>query len=254
MSKLGIKYLLITFIIMVLAWGTCVLCGKFGITFSNYKIMYLPYLLGGFSPTIASFIALKQDEKVKGFKNWLIQIFDYKQHIVAYLLPIFFAFAYFIPQILISGYDEGVPFLILIILIPLMLFGGGNEEVGWRHILQPELEKKLPFPLATIIVAIIWWLWHLPLFYIPGTGQYNANYFLFGINVLGISFALAAIKKNTGSTMLCIIFHCLVNALLSVFIILENLSGYIISASILIIVSFVLIFLKEQRLTLEGSK
>ena len=58
----------------------------------------------------------------------------------------------------------------------MMLFGGGNEEVGWRMILQPELEKKFNFHIATIFTAIIWWLWHLPIFFIKGTA--NADRYL----------------------------------------------------------------------------
>ena len=41
----------------------------------------------------------------------------------------------------------------IIIILPMMLVGGGNEEVGWRMILQPELEKKFNFNIATIITA-----------------------------------------------------------------------------------------------------
>ena len=102
------------------------------------------------------------------------------------------------PQCLISGYEKGAPIFAIIVMIPMMIFGGGLEEAGWRYILQPELEKKYPFTVSTIIVSVIWWLWHLPLFYIQGAAQYGQNYFAFGISVLGLSFALASIRKNTG--------------------------------------------------------
>ncbi|MDR1220404.1 MAG: CPBP family intramembrane metalloprotease [Treponema sp.] len=42
------------------------------------------------------------------------------------------------------------------------------EEAGWRYILQPELDKKYGFIISAIIVAPIWAIWRLPLFFIPG--------------------------------------------------------------------------------------
>lgn len=252
MSKLGMKFLAITFLIMLIGWGTCVVLGLYGLTISNCMPLYLPFLLGGFSPTLASYIVLKQDQGVV-LRSWLAQIFDFRHSFLAYLLPVSLILVYGIPQLLISGYDQGAPLALLILLIPLMIFGGGNEEAGWRHVLQPELEKRLPFAISTVIVALIWWPWHLPLFYIPGVGQYGTNYLLFGVSVLGLSFALAAIKRITGSTMLCVLFHCLVNALLSVFIVHEDALGYIVSASILILVSVVLVLLSARFMVLEGK-
>jgi len=36
---------------------------------------------------------------------------------------------------------RGVSVLMLMILLSMLFFGGGNEDVGWGMILQPELEK-----------------------------------------------------------------------------------------------------------------
>ena len=88
-----------------------------------------------------------------------------------YLLVLALSVLYVLPQCIAAGYEKGAPIYALIALIPMMLFAGGLEEAGWRYILQPELEKKYPYIAATIIVSLIWWLWHLPLFYINGVGQ-----------------------------------------------------------------------------------
>ena len=87
----------------------------------------------------------------------------------------------------------------------------------------------------------IWWLWHLPLFFIQGVSQYGQNYFAFGINVLGLSFALAGIRKVTGSVWLCVLFHCIVNSLMGIYVINENFLGNIVAASLLILCTCVLI-------------
>lgn len=41
---------------------------------------------------------------------------------------------------------------------------GGNEEPGWRGLMQPELQKRISPLNAALIVAVFWSLWHLPLY------------------------------------------------------------------------------------------
>ena len=247
MSKLNIKYLVYTFIIMIMCWGTCIVCSINGILLSDNYWLYIPYLLGGLSPTIASFIVLKQNKVITGFKEWIKNVFDFKHNLWSYVIVVLFAIIFILPQCLISGYEKGAPLFTIIFMVPIMLFGGGLEEAGWRYILQPELEKKCNFLISTIIVSVIWWLWHLPLFHIQGVAQYGQNFLAFGLNVLGLSFALACIRRNTNSVWLCVLFHCIINSLSGIYIVNNNILGNIVSALIVIVCSLVLIRLGEKK-------
>ncbi|WP_145332333.1 type II CAAX prenyl endopeptidase Rce1 family protein [Paenibacillus xylanexedens] len=42
-----------------------------------------------------------------------------------------------------------------ILSVPIMIIGGGLEELGWRYILQSLLEKQLGFIGATLVTALI---------------------------------------------------------------------------------------------------
>ena len=247
MSKLNIKYLVYTFIIMIMCWGTCIVCSINGILLSDNYWLYIPYLLGGLSPTIASFIVLKQNKVITGFKEWIKNVFDFKHNLWSYVIVVLFAIIFILPQCLISGYEKGAPLFAIIFMVPVMLFCGGLEEAGWRYILQPELEKKCNFLISTIIVSVIWWLWHLPLFHIQGVAQYGQNFLAFGLNVLGLSFALACIRRNTNSVWLCVLFHCIINSLSGIYIVNNNILGNIVSALIVIVCSLVLIRLGEKK-------
>ncbi len=247
MSKLNIKYLVYTFIIMIMCWGTCIVCSINGILLSDNYWLYIPYLLGGLSPTIASFIVLKQNKVITGFKEWIKNVFDFKHNLWSYIIVVLFAIIFILPQCLISGYEKGAPLFAIIFMVPVMLFCGGLEEAGWRYILQPELEKKCNFLISTIIVSVIWWLWHLPLFHIQGVAQYGQNFLAFGLNVLGLSFALACIRRNTNSVWLCVLFHCIINSLSGIYIVNNNILGNIVSALIVIVCSLVLIRLGEKK-------
>lgn len=246
MSKLSKNYLSFTFLIMLIGWGTCLLCSLNGISLNDSKWLYVPYLLGGWSPTIASYLALKSNHKVANMKEWLKNIFDFRHPIFSYLMVVILAILFILPQCVICGYENGAPIYAIIVMIPMMLVAGGLEEAGWRYILQPELEKKHSFTISTIIVSIIWWLWHLPLFYIQGVGQYGHNYFAFGINVLGLSFALASIRKNTSSVWLCVLFHCIINSLSGIYITNDNIWGNITASVILILFSYALVKVNDK--------
>ncbi len=247
MNKLSKDYLIYTFLIMIICWGLCVICSLNGILLNENYFLYIPYLLGGLSPTIASFLALKKSNKVANFKEWLKNVFDFKHNIFSYIMVIILGILFILPQCLISGYESGAPLFAIIVMIPMMLIGGGLEEAGWRYILQPELEKKYKFIISTLIVSVIWWLWHFPLFYIQGVSQYGQNYFAFGINVLGLTFALASIRKNTNSVWLCVLFHCIVNSLSGIYIIENNIIGSVVATIILIFSSLVIIKINNKK-------
>lgn len=248
MNKLCKDYLVYTLLITIICWGLCVICSLNGILLNENYFLYIPYALGGWAPTIASFFALKKNNKVANFKEWLRNIFDFKHNIFSYLMVIALAILFILPQCLIAGYEKGYPLYAIFVLIPIMLFGGGLEEEGWRHILQPELEKKYNFVISTLIVSVVWWLWHLPLFYIQGVHQYGKSFLVFGINVLGLTFALASIRKNTNSVWLCVLFHCIINSLWgSIFILNDNILGSIVAAIILIFSSFLLLKVNDNK-------
>ena len=252
MNKLTKRFLSLTFLIMLVCWGTCLLCSLNGISMNDNKLLFLPYLTGGLSPTIASWFSLKRAGEVVGFKDWLKNVFDFRHSVLSYLMVVFMAILFILPQCLICGYETRAPLFAIIVMIPAMIVGGGLEEAGWRYILQPELEKKLPFTVSTLIVSIIWWLWHLPLFFIQGVSQYGQNFFGFGLGVLGMAFALASIRKNTGSVWLCVLFHSLANSLSGIYDIKGGLfggvsAGNITTAIILILCSYALIKINDRK-------
>ena len=247
MSKLCRQYLTVTFMIMVLCWGTCLVCSMCGISLADFPLLYVPYMLGGFSPTIASYIVQKKHCEVSGFKAWLRLIFDFRHNLYSYLLIPVVAGVFFLCLCRISGYESGAPLFAVVFMIPMMLFGGGLEETGWRGVMQPELEKKYGYFISTVLVSAVWWIWHLPLFYIRGVGQYGADFVGFGINVIGLSFALAAIKKITNSTWLCILFHCIINSLHGVYLVGEDRLGKCVAAGVMILLSCSLVTFQKKK-------
>jgi len=235
---------------MITGWGTLVVCSHFGISLSlSAWWLYIPFMLGGLSPTISSYVILKKHKQVSGFKEWLKNIFLIKVRPIYYAFTIAMVTLYYIVLVFFSDIVEIHPFYMFFAMLPVMLVGGGMEEAGWRYILQPGLDKKYGFILSSIITAIIWFAWHIPLFYIPGTGQAESmDIWMFAVGVLGMSFSFGAIRKITGSVFLAVLAHSMTNAGYEVFILSFTWKGAIITTLTLIAVSIISVFINNRKL------
>lgn len=97
----------------------------------------------------------------------------------------------------------------------LMLFLTGpiGEEFGWRGFLLPELFIKYSALKATLIVGIVWSIWHYPLYY---DGIFSSVYMslLFTITLITTSMIMTIIMLHTkGNMLIAIIYHWLINVL-----------------------------------------
>jgi membrane protease YdiL (CAAX protease family) len=251
MSKLSIKFLLYTFILTFSCWGGIILANQFGYLIYGTPISMIIFLLGGLSPTIVAYFSLKSCGKVEGFKDFFKQTFHVKQPTKAYLLVITLLAIYLTVPAIMGIVTYNAPIYILPLAFISSLVGGGLEELGWRFILQYELEKKFSFTISTIITAAIWAVWHLPLFFILGTSQNTLIGFAeFSVLVVGFSFVLATVYKLTKSIWLCVFCHALINSLNGIFLFLDKISivQSIIMSLSLVAVSFIAIKLFKNRL------
>lgn len=247
MNKTTIKFTALTFCITFILSGFCIICEQFGITLENNHLLFIPYILSSFSPAIASYVVLKKSNEITGFREWIKTVFRFKTSSYFYLLAIMFSAVYFVSRFFTTGLENMNQFYLIFILLPLMLLGGGMEEAGWRYILQPALDKKYGFILSSIIVSVIWAVWHLPLFYLVGTSQYQTNFWLFAIDIVGLTFALGAIRKISNNVFLCVFFHCLHNAGSVTFNTYDTLFGNLLSMILLVTLSIIAVYFYEQK-------
>ncbi|MBQ8313435.1 MAG: CPBP family intramembrane metalloprotease [Clostridia bacterium] len=213
-----VTYTSITFAITWICWWGLALLTNNNIVDSSQGIFTLIYFIGGFGPTIASLLILPQ----KSLRSVFDFVFSCKKNSVGYLL------LFCLMQGLIIGLSSMetnplIPwFSTPIVMLSTTFLGGGNEELGWRGIMQPELEKRFSFPIATLITGCVWMLWHVPLWFVVGSSQQNMNFLLYAIYGLILSFWLATIHKKTKSIFFCCVFHGFSNLMLSFFIIKVN--------------------------------
>ena len=56
-------------------------------------------------------------------------------------------------------------------LIAMLIGGPLPEEPGWRGTAYPRLRARMGRPATVLVLGTVWAVWHLPLFFIPGTVQ-----------------------------------------------------------------------------------
>jgi uncharacterized protein len=81
-------------------------------------------------------------------------------------------------------------------LVVVMLIFGGQEEPGWRGFLLPRLEASHNPVRATLILGLIWGVWHVPLYGALG----------FVVPLL-LAFFYTWLYNRTGSILLAIVLH-----------------------------------------------
>jgi membrane protease YdiL (CAAX protease family) len=98
-------------------------------------------------------------------------------------------------------------------LVVVLLVGGGQEEPGWRGYMLPRLQARMNPLAASVVVGVVWAVWHLPLF-ILGFADYGDRSFLLNLPILvGFAVVLTWLYNAThGSVVLAMLLHAGFNA------------------------------------------
>ena len=96
----------------------------------------------------------------------------------------------------------------LVALLFMMLFLGPVEELGWRGVAQPILQRHMAPLWAGAVIGATWGLWHLPAFFLAGVvfAEWSFLPFFVGNVVLAI-LVTPIFNAARGSLMLPVLFH-----------------------------------------------
>lgn len=101
-------------------------------------------------------------------------------------------------------------------VVALSIPGGPlGEEPGWRGLALPRLQRRHGALAATLMLGVLWGLWHLPLFLVKGVdGPFTLPGFgLFLLGVMAFAVFLTWVFNNTGGSLLItIVLHATFNA------------------------------------------
>ena len=126
-----------------------------------------------------------------------------------------------VPLVLLTAASDGLseglsPVSAMGVFLAALLVSGGKEELGWRAVLEPELERSMPFFAACLATGAIWGLWHLPLWFTRGAGREATPFPAFAALAVLLSFWLSALYRAGGCAFSCCLLHALANTLIGV--------------------------------------
>ena len=136
------------------------------------------------------------------------------------------------------------PFYLIIIAV----FAPTIEEFGWRGYALDRLQLRWSALVSSLILGVLWALWHLPIFFIPGTYQYSLGvgsfpFWTYMISVVPLTILFTWVFNNTASsTLSAILFHIMIDSTGEIFSITERAYTYfialMIAASIVIVMKW----------------
>jgi membrane protease YdiL (CAAX protease family) len=102
-------------------------------------------------------------------------------------------------------FSPSMPFGFMIFFL---IYDGLGEEIGWRGFALPRFQERLGSLGGSIVVGVLWALWHLPLFFIPGSSQYGDALipYVYLLTCWTIVMALF-VGKARGSVLPAILLH-----------------------------------------------
>ena len=206
-------YCLLTAVISWSLWAPLVWLGPLRAGQSPLKYLHL---LGALGPAIAGLICARLFGGPAAFAvlrgrilRWRVPL---KWHLIAWLGP----FALLALALGMAALWEGGianPFIgnaefaalpLVLYWSAVLVFYGFGEEIGWRGFVLPVLQNQFPALLSTLILSVIWALWHLPLFWFsPGLAALDSGGIVgWGLSLLTGAVILTWLANSTGGGVL----------------------------------------------------
>jgi uncharacterized protein len=218
-----VKYFVIAFAFTWFFWWLAALGAR-------EVIPALPGLMviGTFGPLVAAVILTAQESGRTGLRSLLSRILQWRVapiwYAVALLGPLVITLAAMVLEVALLGSQPPslelligeLPSTLLTILVNavyMLIFVTLGEEVGWRGYALPALQARYSALLASLILGVLWALWHLPVFFNPDTSYSNLPFFLFLPFIVLVAVIMTWVFNSTGgSVLMAMFFHAVINS------------------------------------------
>jgi len=229
--------------------------------------------LGLLGPAIAEIMLISRTHDKEQWRDYWERVFDVKRigkkwfFVILLIFPVVHAIAILLSILSGSpfpGFETAKnllsdPWRILPFAIFILIFGPLPEELGWRGYALDGLQARYNALVSSLILGVVWALWHVPLFFMKGTFQHDQLRFatsgfwsyIFGPIIISVLFTW--IYNNTNrSTLSAILFHFMINLTAELMPLTEQ--GRIYSTELVTLLSvMVIVIWRPTMLTRQGK-
>ena len=138
------------------------------------------YIIGGFVPSLVAIFLTWKKEGLSGLRllGWRIIQFElgWRWYVLTFLIVIAGTAGQLTINKLLGNTFNGHLFLEQLgSFLPLLIIGPLSEEIGWRGYALERLQTRWNALTSSLIVGLVWALWHLPLFMMLGTSYHESG-------------------------------------------------------------------------------
>lgn len=171
-------------------------------------------LVALFGPAVAAFVTAATSGR-EAWRDLLARLTMWRVplrwYLIAALLPVVISLVRTGLELL-AGAPRAVhlmPISFLSLIVFALVVG---EEIGWRGFALPYLMKRFSPWLASVILGVMWALWHLPLFFMSSMPQYGTPFASYIPYLIALSVILTwLVQRTNGSVVIATVFHGAVN-------------------------------------------
>jgi membrane protease YdiL (CAAX protease family) len=262
------KFFLLTFAYSWLIWIPSVLDGLgLDLPFDVAGYSTVVVIIGAFAPLLAALTLIASYEGRKGIKSFFGRALDFRIkpvylvialglplviHVIAHYLALAVgmdvAKTLFPTEISIAPVIMAIPYFILMLVI-----GGGQEEFGWRGYAQEPLQEKIGVIPASLLIGVIWGIWHLPLWFMAGDLHSAYSFLAFVMMTTSISLIYAWLYNSSGKKLIVVLFfHAMNNTAAPLLPFLHGIEGkpesaYWIYAAVNVVFGIIFAYLLAKR-------
>jgi membrane protease YdiL (CAAX protease family) len=132
-------------------------------------------------------------------------------------------------------------------LVQSLLLGPMGEELGWLGLALPLLQRRFSPFWASIILGVVWAVWHAPAFALSGTPQSAWSFGPFFIGLIAITVIMTPLfNASCGSVLIAMLYH--LNIMNPIFPDAQPWDSYLLA-----IVVVVVVFLNRCQMFQHGS-
>ncbi|MFP9193125.1 CPBP family intramembrane glutamic endopeptidase [Natrialbaceae archaeon A-CW1-1] len=216
-----LAFVLLTFLISWTAWGVLAVLG----TEPGINLGGVLWLLGGLGPPIAAAVVTRMTDGSQSTRQLLGRLLRWRVgwqwYGVAVLLPGVVVISAIIIDTQVRGVTTPIPgpeFVLLLVgmIVYSSVIAGGLEEIGWRGFALPRLQTSFDALAASVVIGVVWVVWHVPLFIVPGVWHTALPVLPFIVQGIALAVVFTWLYNSTrGSLLLVVLLHGSVNAWLS---------------------------------------
>ena len=93
-------------------------------------------------------------------------------------------------------------------LLQSLLLGPMGEEFGWRGLALPLLQRRFSPFWASLLLGVVWAIWHAPAFLMSGTPQSAWSFGPFFVGLLAVAMIMTPLfNASGGSLLIAILYH-----------------------------------------------